>query len=145
MAFKFQNLLEHRKTILDKKYLELSEAQKKIAELNLKIFDVQNSIESFKKSYESVVLNISNIFDYYVLDSRFKSMQYKLRDLLSGMESAERELEIRKSELLSAKIEYEKINKLKEKYLAADKLSELKREEAVAADFVSNRFIGGEG
>lgn len=143
MAFKFQNILNNRKTVLDKKYLELSEAQKKIAALNLKIFDVQNSIESFKKSYEADIVGISNIFDYYILDSRFKSMKYKLAGLLSDTESAERELEVKKSQVLKAKIEYEKINKLKEKYLAIDKLAGLKREEAVAADFASNRFARG--
>ena len=38
-------------------------------------------------------------------------------------------------------MEYEKINKLREKHLAIDKINELKREEAAASDFASNRFV----
>ncbi|MHB8231573.1 MAG: flagellar export protein FliJ [bacterium] len=140
MAFKFQNILNQRKTSLDKKYLEFSEAQKRVAGLNLKIFDVQNSIDSFKKSYPADVLNISRIHDYNMLDLQFKSLNFKLNDLLKEKESAELELENKKSQLIKAKMEHEKIDKLKEKYLAIDKISELKREEAVAADFASNRY-----
>ncbi len=141
MAFKFQNILNQRKAALDKKYLELSEAQKVAAALNLKIFDVQNSVSSFKKSYPADILNISDIHDYNILDLRFKSLNYKLNDLLKAKESAERELENKKYLVIKAKMEYEKIDKLKEKYLATDKVSELKREEAIADDFASNRFV----
>lgn len=140
MAFKFQNILNHRKTLLDKKYLELSEVQKKVAGLNLKIFDVQNSIDSFKKSYPNAVLGISGIHDYNMLDLHFKSLDLKLNDLLKEKETAELELEDKKSQLIKAKMEHEKIDKLREKYLAIDKISELKHEEAAAADFTSNRY-----
>ena len=140
MAFKFQNILNHRKTSLDKKYLEFSEAQKRVAGLNLKIFDVQNSINSFKKSYPAAVLSISGIHDYNMLDLQFKSLSFKLNDLLEEKETAELELENKKSQLIKAKMEHEKIDKLREKYLAIDKISELKHEEAAAADFASNRY-----
>jgi flagellar export protein FliJ len=141
MAFKFQNILNHRKTIIDKKYLELSEVQRKVASLNLKIFDVQNSIDSFKKSYPASVLNISDIHGYNMLDLKFRSLNFKLNDLLKARESAERQLEAKKSAVIKAKMEHEKIDKLREKYLAIDKISELKHDEAVAADFASNRFV----
>ncbi|MHB1662093.1 MAG: flagellar export protein FliJ [bacterium] len=140
MTFKFQNILNQRKTSLDKKYLELFEVQKRVAGLNLKIFDVQNSIDSFKKSYPSNILGISGIYDYNMLDSQFKSLNFKLNDLLKEKEIAEFELEDKKSQLITAKMEHEKIDKLREKYLAIDKISELKHEEAAAADFASNRY-----
>ena len=140
MAFKFQNILSHRKTILDKKYLELSEVQRRVASLNLKIFDVQNSIESYKTDYSANILKISDIYDYNVLDFQFKSLKSKLGGLLKDKESAERELEAKKTAVINAKMEFEKIDKLREKYLAVDKMSVLKHEEAVAADFSSNRY-----
>ncbi len=141
MAFKFQNILNYRKTILDKRYLELSKVRQEIASLNLKIFDVQSSVNSYKKSYPDRFLNISNIYDYNLIELRFKSLDFKLNELLKTKESVERELEDKKTLLIKAKIEYEKINKLKQKYLAIDKVSELKREEAVTSDFTSNRFL----
>ena len=141
MAFKFQNILNHRKTILDKKYTELSEVQKRVALINLAIFDVQKSLESFKKSYSAQVAGISDIYGYNTLETGYKSLQYKLNELLAEQESAERELEIKKKSVIEAKIEYEKINKLREKHLAIDKINELKREEAATSDFASNRFI----
>jgi flagellar export protein FliJ len=141
MAFKFQNILNHRKTILDKKYAELSEVQKRVALIYLAIFDVQKSLESFKKSYSAQVVGISDIYGYNTLEAGYKSLQYKLNELLAEQESAEHELEIKKKSVIEAKIEYEKINKLREKHLAIDKINELKREEAAVSDFASNRFI----
>ncbi len=141
MAFRFQNILNRRKTILDKEYQELSEVQRKAASINLKIFDVQNSLESYKKSYLTEIIDISDIYGYNMLDSRFKSLKSKLNELLSVQELIERELETKKSSVIKAKMEYEKINKLREKYLAVDKINELKREEAIISDFASNRFI----
>jgi flagellar export protein FliJ len=141
MAFKFQNILNHRKTILDKKYTELSEVQKRVALINLAIFDVQKSLESFKESYSAQIYGISDIYGYNMLESGYKSLQTKLNELLASQEAAERELEIKKKSVIQAKIEYEKINKLREKHLVIDKINELKREEAAASDFASNRFI----
>ncbi|MFW0883606.1 hypothetical protein ACMCNP_00860 [Candidatus Acidulodesulfobacterium sp. H_13] len=141
MAFKFQNILNYRKTILDKKYLELSNVRQEIALLNLKIFDVQSSVNSYKKSYPARFLNISNICDYNLIELRFKSLDFKLNELLKTKKLVELELEDKKTLLIKAKIEYEKINKLKQKYLAIDKISELKHEEAVISDFTSNRFL----
>ncbi len=141
MAFKFQNILNHRKTILDKKYTELSEVQKRVALINLAIFDVQKSLESFKESYSAKISSISDIYGYNMLESGYKSLKYKLNELLAEQESAERELEIKKKSVIQAKIEYEKINKLREKHLAIDKINEVKREEAAVSDFASNRFI----
>jgi flagellar export protein FliJ len=141
MAFKFQNILNHRKTILDKKYTELSEVQKRVALINLAIFDVQKSLESFKESYSAQISGISDIYGYNMLESGYKSLQSKLNELLAAQETAEIELEIKKKSVIQAKIEYEKINKLREKHLAIDKINELKREEAAASDFASNRFI----
>ncbi len=143
MAFKFQNILDNRKTILDKKYAELSEVQKRVAQINLAIFDVQKALESFKDSYSAKITDISDIYGYNMLESGYKSLQSKLKELLSAQEKTERELEIKKKSVIQAKMEYEKINKLKEKNLAIDKLNELKREEAVVSDFASNRFISG--
>ena len=140
MAFKFQNILSHRKTILDKKYLELSEVQRRVASLNLKIFDVQSSIESYKTDYSANILKVSDIYDYNVLDFQFKSLKSKLGGLLKDKESAERELEAKKTAVINAKMEFEKIDKLREKYLAVDKMNVLKHEEAVAADFSFNRY-----
>ncbi|MHB1545951.1 MAG: hypothetical protein ACYCSB_09015 [bacterium] len=140
MAFRFQNIMSHRKTILDKKYLELSVVQRKVASLNLKIFDVQNSIESYKKAYPVNILNVSDIYDYNVLDLQFKSLKSKLIELLKAKELTELELEEKKTAVVKAKIEFEKIDKLREKYLAVDKMEQLKYEEAVASDFASNRF-----
>ena len=79
MAFKFQNILNHRKTILDKKYTELSEAQKRVALINLAIFDVQKSLESFKESYSAQIASISDIYGYNMLESGYKSLQSKLK------------------------------------------------------------------
>ena len=141
MAFRFQNIMSHRKTILDKKYLELSVVQRKVASLNLKIFDVQNSIESYKKAYPVNILKVSDIYDYNNLDLQFKSLKSKLNDLLKTKELIERELEAKKTAVIKAKMEFEKIDKLREKYLAVDKMNLLKHEEAVAADFSSNRFV----
>ncbi len=141
MAFKFQSILNHRETILDKKYRELSDVHRKVASLNLKIFDVQNSIESYKTTYPVNILNVSNIYDYNILDSQFKSLKSKLNDLLKAKESIERELEAKKAGVIKAKIELEKVDKLREKYLAVDKMNQLKHEEAAAGDFTSNRFI----
>ncbi len=140
MAFKFQNILSHRKTILDKKYLELSEVQRRVASLNLKIFDVQSSIESYKTDYSANILKVSDIYDYNVLDFQFKSLKSKLGGLLKDKESAEMELEAKKTAVINAKMEFEKIDKLREKYLAVDKMNVLKHEETVAADFSSNRY-----
>ena len=140
MAFKFQNILGHRKTILDKKYLELSEVQRRVASLNLKIFDVQNSIESYKTDYTANILKVSDIYDYNILDLQFKSLKSKLGGLLKEKESAEKELEAKKTAVIKAKMEFEKIDKLREKYLAVDKMNVLKHEEAVAADFSFNRY-----
>jgi len=140
MAFKFQNILNHRKTVLDKKYLELSEARRKVVSLNLKIFDVQNSIESYKADYPANILKVSDIYDYNSLDFKFKSLKSKLEELLKDKESAERELEAKKAAVVKAKMEHEKINKLREKELAVDKMNALKHEEAIAADFSSNRY-----
>ncbi|MGC8554846.1 MAG: hypothetical protein ACP5NA_05100 [Candidatus Acidulodesulfobacterium sp.] len=141
MAFKFQNILNHRKTILDKKYAELSEVQKRVALINLAIFDVQKSLQSFNESYSAQIAGISDIYGYNMLESGYKSLQSKLKELLFAQETAERELEIKKKSVIQAKMEYEKINKLKEKHLAIDKINELKREEAAVSDFASNRFI----
>ena len=140
MAFKFQNILGHRKNILDKKYMELSEVQRRTASLNLKIFDVQNSIESYKTSYPVNVLKVSDIYDYNNLDTQFKSLKSKLNDLLKTKELIECELEAKKAAVIKAKMEFEKIDKLREKYLVVDKMNLLKHEEAIAADFSSNRF-----
>ncbi len=140
MAFRFQNILNHRKTILDEKYLELSEARKKVASLNLKIFDVQNSIDSYKNSYPADILNVSDIYGYNILDLKFNSLKSKLAELLKMRESTELELEEKKAAVVRAKIEFEKIDKLREKYLAVDKMNRLKRDEAVVSDFASNRF-----
>ena len=140
MAFKFQNILGHRKNTLDKKYMELSEVQRRIASLNLKIFDVQNSIESYKTSYPVNILKVSDIYDYNNLDIQFKSLKSKLNDLLKTKELIECELEAKKAAVIKAKMEFEKIDKLREKYLVVDKMNLLKHEEAVAADFSSNRF-----
>ncbi len=140
MAFRFQNILNHRKTLLDEKYLELSEARKKVASLNLKIFDVQNSIDSYKNSYPADILNVSDVYGYNILDLKFNSLKYKLAELLKMRESTELELEEKKAAVVRAKIEFEKIDKLREKYLAVDKMNRLKRDEAVVSDFASNRF-----
>ena len=141
MAFKFQNILNHRKTILDKKYAELSEVQKRVAQINLAIFDVQKSLKSFNESYSAQVSGISDIYGYNMLESGYKSLLSKLKELLFAQETAERELASKKKSVIEAKIEYEKINKLSEKHLAIDKINELKMEEAAVSDFASNRFI----
>ena len=140
MAFKFQNILNHRKTILDKKYTELYEVQQRVVLINISVLDVQKSLESFKESYSAQIAGISDIYGYNMLETQYKYLQYKLKELLSAKEEAERELEVKKKFVIKAKIEYEKINKLREKYLAADKINELKNEEAVASDFASNQF-----
>ena len=72
---------------------------------------------------------------------QFKSLKSKLNDLLKTKELIERELEAKKAAVIKAKMEFEKIDKLREKYLAVDKMNLLKHEEAVAADFSSNRFV----
>jgi flagellar export protein FliJ len=140
MAFKFQNILNHRKTVLDKKSVELSEAVKKADTVNLKISEVNGQIESFKVSYPDEVAKVSDIHGYNILDARFESLNSKLLRLLKEKESADRELADKKAAAVKAKMEFEKIDKLREKYLAVDKLNMLKHEEAVAADFASNRY-----
>lgn len=139
-AFKFQNILNHRKLILDGYYIELSKVQDELVKINLRINSVQNSINSFKETFQDKALNISNINDYNLLDTQYRTLLAKLDDLLKIKDSILVDLENKKAQTISARVECEKIDKLREKYLALGKIEELKHDEAIANDFASNRY-----
>ncbi|MCL4322297.1 MAG: hypothetical protein M0016_02815 [Deltaproteobacteria bacterium] len=138
-AFKFQNILNHRKLILDEHYIELSRVQDELVKINLRINSVQNSINLFKETFPDKVLNITNINDYNSLDAQYRTLLAKLDDLLKIKDSISVDLENKKAQTISARVECEKIDKLREKYLAINKITELKHDEAIANDFASNR------
>lgn len=142
MAFKFQNILNYRKIIVDKAFLDFSEILKKSEQLKLKISEANEAVESFNKSYSEDILKISDIHGYNILDARFKSLKQRIADLEIELRSVEQELKAKKKALLTAKIEHEKINKLKEKYIIEDRNAESKREESLTGDISSNRFAG---
>ena len=139
-AFKFQNILNHRKLILDEYYIELSKVQDELVKINLRINSVQNSINSFKESFPDKVLNIANINDDNLLDTQYRTLLAKLDNLLKIKDSILIDLENKKAQTIKAKVECEKIDKLREKYLAVDKMAELKHDEVIANDFSSNRY-----
>ena len=138
-AFEFQNILNHRKLILDEHYIELSRVQDELVKINLRINSVQNSINLFKETFPDKVLNITNINDYNSLDAQYRTLLAKLDDLLKIKDSISVDLENKKAQTISARVECEKIDKLREKYLAINKITELKHDEAIANDFASNR------
>ncbi len=140
MTFKFQNILNHRKLILDGHFIELSKIQDKLIKINSKMDSVDNSINYYKETFLENTLNLTNIRDYNLLDGRYKALLTKMDSLLKTKDSVLKELEDKKVQIVRSKMEYEKIDKLREKYLAIDKIAELKRDEAIANDFASNRF-----
>lgn len=140
MAFKFQNILNHRKLLLDGQYIILSKVQDELMKINLKINGVHHSLNLFKKEFPSRILSITNINDNNRLNAEYSSLSSKLDGLLKIKDSLMLDLEVQKAHTLKAKVEYEKINKLREKYLAKDKVALLKSDEAIANDFAVNRY-----
>lgn len=140
MAFKFQNILNHRKLILDGHFIELSRVQDELTEINTRIDGVNNAIGRYKETFLDNASNITSIMDYNLLDGRYQSLLSELDGLLQRKEPILKDLEDKKAQIVRSKMEYEKIDRLREKYLAIDRIAELKRDEAIANDFASNRF-----
>lgn len=140
MAFKFENILSFRKSELDKCYMEQSIISGELVKLNMRINGAKESLNVYRESYGELVSNIADLGDYNLLESEYRSLLKRLENLAVEKESAEKRLEAKKAETLKAKIEFEKINKLKERYLVLDKVASLKKDEAVMNDFATNRY-----
>lgn len=140
MPFKFNNILEYRKLIEDKSYVEFSKVQKEYIKINLNINNIKNKIEDFKLNYSKNASGISSINDFLILESGYQGLMNSLDTTLREKDIIEKELEKRRLYLLQSKIEFEKIKKLKDKYLAIDKLNLIKKEEMILNDLTSNKY-----
>ncbi|MHB1692317.1 MAG: flagellar export protein FliJ [bacterium] len=140
MPFKFNNILEYRKLIEDKSYVEFSKVQKEYIKINLNINNIKNKIEDFKLNYSKNASGISSINDFLILESGYQGLINSLDTTLREKDIIEKELEKRRLYLLQSKIEFEKIKKLKDKYLAIDKLNLIKKEEMILNDLTSNKY-----
>lgn len=140
MPFKFNNILEYRKLIEDKSYVEFSKVQKEYIKINLNINNIKNKIEDFKLNYSKNASGISSINDFLILESGYQGLMNSLDTTLREKDIIEKELEKRRLYLLQSKIEFEKIKKLKDKYLAIDKLNLIKKEEMMLNDLTSNKY-----
>ncbi|MHB1680747.1 MAG: flagellar export protein FliJ [bacterium] len=140
MPFKFNNVLEYRKLIEDKSYIEFSKVQKEYIKINLNINNINNKIEDYKLNYSKNASGISSINDFLILESGYQGLLNSLNTALKEKDIIEKELEKRRADLLESKIEFEKIKKLKDKYLAIDKLNLIKKEEMIINDLTSNKY-----
>jgi flagellar export protein FliJ len=140
MPFKFENILDYRKLIENKLYVEFSKVQKEYLRINLTINNIKNKIESYKSNYPESSATVSSINDFMILESGYNGLLSALNQTLKEKDTIEKELEKRRLALLKSKIEFEKINKLKEKYLAIDKLNSIKKEEMLLDDLTSNQY-----
>ncbi|MHB1645731.1 MAG: hypothetical protein EVG15_05135 [Candidatus Acididesulfobacter diazotrophicus] len=140
MPFKFNNILEYRKLIEDKSYVEFSKVQKEYIKINLNINNIKNKIEDFKLNYSKNASGISSINDFLILESGYQGLMNSLDTTLREKDIIEKELEKKRLYLLQSKIEFEKIKKLKDKYLAIDKLNLIKKEEMILNDLTSNKY-----
>ncbi len=140
MPFKFNNILEYRKLIEDKSYIEFSKVQKEYIKINLHINNINNKIEDYKLNYSKNASAISSINDFLILESGYQGLINSLNTALKEKDIIEKELEKRRLILLESKIEFEKIKKLKDKYLAIDKLNLIKKEEMIINDLTSNKY-----
>jgi flagellar export protein FliJ len=140
MPFKFENLLAYRKLIENKLYVEFSKVQTEYMQINLTINNIKNKIESYKSNYPKSTAAIASITDFTMLESGYNGLISVLNQTLKEKDIIEKELEKKRQALLKSKIEFEKINKLKEKYLAIDKLKLIKKEEIILDDLTSNKY-----
>ncbi len=140
MPFKFENILNYRKLIENKLYVEFSSVQKEYLKVNMTINNIKNKIESYKSNYPNSTAAVSSINDFMALESGYNALLSALNRTLKEKDSIEKELEKRRLALLKSKIEFEKINKLKEKYLVTDKLNSIKKEEVLLDDLTSNQY-----
>ncbi len=140
MPFKFENVLDYRKLIEDKLYVEFSKVQKEYLKVNMTINNIKNKIEDYKSHYPDSTATVSSINDFMVLESGYNALLSALNRTLKEKDIIEKELEKKRLALLKSKIEFEKINKLKEKYLVIDKLNSIKKEEMLLDDLTSNQY-----
>ncbi len=92
MPFKFNNILEYRKLIEDKSYVEFSKVQKEYIKINLNINNIKNKIEDFKLNYSKNASGISSINDFLILESGYQGLMNSLDTTLREKDIIEKEL-----------------------------------------------------
>lgn len=142
--YSLETVLDYKTKVLDNLKTEHAVILGRVNRKKLEIEALKTVLNSFRNDFDEAKNTVASIEHYRLYDMCIEQMEWKIETEREKLQALKKQEEVKKTQVVAAKVDTSRFEKLKAQQLGEYNKAEMKEAEAFAEEFVTHALIAAD-